>query len=114
MVEIIREFVVKEEARGPFELAFGPGGAWSRLFARSPGFQGITLLRDIRNPRRYLMVESWATEAQREQALAGCGEEHAQLDATLTGWAESRTELGVFRMLAEAGVRPRSGAGRTR
>ncbi len=69
MVQIIREFVIREEARGPFELAFGPGGAWSRLFARSAGFQGITLLRDVKNPRRYLMGESWGTEAQREQAL---------------------------------------------
>ena len=46
MVEIVWEFVVKEEARGQFELAYGPGGAWSKLFARCPGFRGTTLLRD--------------------------------------------------------------------
>jgi hypothetical protein len=36
MIEIVWEFVVKEEARGQFELAYGPGGAWSKLFARWP------------------------------------------------------------------------------
>jgi hypothetical protein len=30
MIEIVWEIVVKEGARGPFELAYGPGGAWSR------------------------------------------------------------------------------------
>ncbi len=57
MVEIVWEFVVKEEARGQFELAYGPGGAWSKLFARYPGFRGTTLLRDTENPRRYLTID---------------------------------------------------------
>lgn len=112
MVEIIWEFVVREEARGRFELAYGPGGAWSRLFARSPGFRGLTLLRDVRNPRRYLAIELWDTEAQREQALGEAMEGHAELEATFADWSESRAELGVFRVLAEATVRPPGGAGR--
>ncbi len=106
MVQVIREFVIREEARGPFELAFGPGGAWGRLFARSTGFGGITLLRDVKNPRRYLMVESWGTEAQRERALTERREDYAQLEAALAEWAESRVEWGVFRMLPQAAVRP--------
>jgi heme-degrading monooxygenase HmoA len=68
MVEIVWEFVVKEEARGQFELAYGPGGAWSKLFARCPGFRGTTVLRDTKNPRRYLTIDLWETGAQREQA----------------------------------------------
>ena len=44
MVEIVCEFVVKEETRGQFELAYG--GAWSKLFTRCPGFRGTTVLRD--------------------------------------------------------------------
>ncbi|MCX7707474.1 MAG: antibiotic biosynthesis monooxygenase [Anaerolineae bacterium] len=106
MIEIIREFVVHEEARGRFELAFGPGGAWSRLFGRAAGFRGITVLRDIENRRRYLMFEAWDSDAHRRRALAEHETEGARLEADLAAWAESRTELGVFTMLAEAGVRP--------
>ncbi len=113
MVEIIWEFVVKEEARGRFELAYGPGGAWSRLFARRPGFRGTTLLRDTQDPRRYLAIDLWETEAQRAQALAERQAEYSDLDAAFTDWSESRTEVGVFRVLAEATVRPRDRAGRT-
>jgi len=111
MIEIVCEFVVKEEARGQFELAYGPGGVWSKLFAQCPGFRGATLLRDTGDPRRYLAIDLWDTEAQREQMLAEREAEYASLEAAFDDWTESRTELGTFRVLAEATVRPRGRAG---
>jgi heme-degrading monooxygenase HmoA len=112
MIEIVWEFVVKDEARGRFELAYGPGGAWDKLFSQSPGFRGITLLRDTRNPRHYLTFDLWDSAAHHEQALAEHAEEYARLDATFADWTESEAEVGVFVMLAGATVRPRPGAGR--
>ena len=114
MVEIVWEFVVKAEARGEFELAYGPGGAWSKLFARSEGFRGITLLRDVKDPRRYLAFDLWDTAAQREKALDDQKAEYSTLDAALSDWTESRTAVGTFSMRAEATVRPHSGAGRAK
>jgi hypothetical protein len=64
LVEIINEFIVKEDARGHFELAYGPGGAWSNLFGRSSGFRGTTVLCDTENPRRYLIIDLWDTVEQ--------------------------------------------------
>jgi len=107
MIEIVCEFVVKEEARGPFELAYGPGGAWSNLFADCPGFRGTTLLRDTTDPRRYLAIDVWDTEALHAQALAECSDGYAALEAAFGDWTESRSELGIFRVQAEASVRPR-------
>lgn len=107
MIEIIREFVVKEEAQGQFELAYGPGGAWSKLFAKAPGFRGTMLLRDVENPRRYLTVDLWDSLAQREKMLADHGEEYASLNATFDEWTDSEAEIGVFRVQAEGTVRPR-------
>ena len=114
MIEVVWEFVVKEEARGQFELAYGPGGAWSKLFAQCPGFRGTTLLRDTKNPRRYLAIDLWDTEAQREQVLAERRAEYARVDAAFGNWTESRTELGMFRVLAEATVHPRGRARRSK
>jgi heme-degrading monooxygenase HmoA len=114
MVEIVREFVVKEEARGQFELVFGPGGAWSKLFGRSPGFRGTTLLRGTQSPPRYLTIDFWETEAHWEQALAERQAEYTDLDATLAEWTESRAEVGVFTALAQATVQPRGRTGDTR
>jgi heme-degrading monooxygenase HmoA len=114
MIEIVCEFVVKEQARGQFELAYGPGGAWSKLFAQCPGFRGTTLLRDTQTPGRYLAIDFWDTLAQREQILAERQAEYAGLEAVFADWTESKTEVGVFKALAEATVRPRGRARRTR
>ena len=114
MIEIVCEFVVKEEVRGQFDLAYGPGGAWSNMFAQCPGFRGTTLLRDTKNPRRYLMIDLWDTLAQREQILAERKDEYSNLDAIFTDWTESRTEVGIFRVLAEATVHPRGRARRSK
>ena len=114
MIEIVWEFVVKEEARGQFELTYGPGGAWSNLFARYPGFRGTTLLRDTKNPRRYLTIDFWDTLAQREQLLAERKAEYSNLDAAFADWTESKTEVGIFRVLTEATVHPRGRARRSK
>ena len=110
MIEIVWEFVVHKEHRAQFELTYGPGGAWSGLFAGSGGFRGITVLRDARDPRRYLTIEVWDTEAQRQQALAQQKTAHAQLEVDLGAWVDSRSELGVYNMLGQAAVRPRGKA----
>jgi heme-degrading monooxygenase HmoA len=114
MIEIVCEFVVKEEARGQFELAYGPGGAWSKMFTRCPGFRGTTLLRDTENPRRYLTIDFWDTEAQREQMLAEREVEYSDLEAAFADWTESKTEVGIFRVLAEATVHPRGRSRRSK
>ena len=112
MVEIVWEYVVKEQVRGQFELAFGPGGAWSKLFANCPGFRGTTVLHDIKDPRRYLTIDLWNTEAQRDESLIEHQAEYSDLEKVFEGWTESRTKLGTFSVRAEATVRPRGKAGR--
>jgi hypothetical protein len=69
MFEFVWEFVAKEEARGQFELVYGPGGAWSKLFARCPGYRGTNVLRNTENTQRYLTIDLWKTEDQRERVL---------------------------------------------
>ncbi|HEY69878.1 MAG TPA: hypothetical protein G4O08_04750 [Anaerolineae bacterium] len=108
MIEFIWEVVVKKDGRGQFELAFGPGGAWSKLFAKCPGFRGTTLLRGTRDLQRYLVIDVWDSEGQREQSLAELETEYEKLQAALGAWTESIVELGVYRVLAEGTVRSRS------
>lgn len=107
MIEIIWDFLIKDESKGRFELAFGPGGAWDNLLGGCPGFRGITLLRGTENPRQYLMIELWDSEVHREQMLVDYRTEYANLDADISRWIESKTDMGTFRVMAESTVRPR-------
>lgn len=113
MIEMVWEMIVRPEAQGQFELVFGPGGAWGRLFGTSPGFRGTTLLHDTHDPRRYLVIDLWDTEVQQAQALRDNADGYSKLTADLEGWTESRTDVGVFRVRAEATVRPRGKTARS-
>jgi hypothetical protein len=112
LIEIIWEFVVKKDFQGQFELAYGPGGAWSKLFSRIEGFRGTTLLRDRKNAQRYLTIDIWDTLEQRDRMLIQHEAEYNELASRFAGWIESMRELGVFTMMAEATVRPSPRAGR--
>ena len=114
MIEIVWELLIKQDGAGKFELVFGPGGAWSKLYGGCDGFRGTTVLRDRENQRRYLVVDLWDAHDQRETALAENDAACADLEASLDALCESRKELGIFRVLAQATVRPRSSAGRRR
>jgi heme-degrading monooxygenase HmoA len=106
MIEIVWEFIIKETYRGQFELAFGPGGVWSKLYSRSPGFKGTTVLRDTEKHHRYLVIDLWSTEAQRNRALVEQKTEFEDMRTSLAEWTESTTEVGKFRVMAEATVKP--------
>lgn len=112
MIEIIWEFVVMKENQAKFELAYGPGGAWSKLFSRVRGFRGTTLLRDQTDPQRYLTIDVWDSQAQRDQMLIQHQAEYSELASRFSGWSESMRELGVFAVMAEGTVRPSPRSGR--
>ncbi len=114
MIEIVYEFLIKEGASGQFELLYGPGGAWSKLFAQWSGFRGTTVLRDANNPRRYLTIDLWETVGQWEQALSERETEYTDLETTFGEWVESKIEVGTFRVLAQATVRSQSRVGRSK
>lgn len=106
MIQIIWQYVVRSEACAHFELAYGPGGAWSKLFSSAPGFRGISLLRDQNDSNRYLALEMWDSEASRHGALAEQAQVAAALETSLGQYVEARNRLGAFRYLAQAAVKP--------
>lgn len=112
MVEIIWEYIVRDQSRGQFELTFGPGGAWSRIFTGAPGFRGITLLRDLEDMGRYLAIELWNSEIDRDNSISEDNLDYMDLITNLDTWTESKAQVGTFRVLAEATIRPKAKSGR--
>ena len=50
MFVVVWQFEVAEEKVTAFEAAYGPEGAWARLFCTSPDYLGTELLRDAYVP----------------------------------------------------------------
>jgi heme-degrading monooxygenase HmoA len=90
------EFVVDPERQPEFEKRYGVEGDWVRLFRRAGGYLGSELLRDRRDPARFLTIDRWRT---REDFLAfrrEHGAEYERLDRELEGLATRETPLGEF------------------
>lgn len=96
MIRVLWEFVVKPEARERFEQAYGPEGAWVRLFERFDGYRGTQLWQDRAAPLRFVTVDSWDSAAQRAAMLSAARDEYTQLDQELGGLTDAERELGVF------------------
>lgn len=90
------EFLVDPALRAQFEKRYGPDGDWVVLFRRAGGYLGSELLRDRRDPTRFLTIDRWRT---REDFLAfrrDHGAEYERLDRELEGLATRETPLGEF------------------
>jgi heme-degrading monooxygenase HmoA len=105
MIQIVWEFIVKEATVDRFLRAYGPDGAWSRLFQEYPGFLGTTLLRDEENPRRFLTIDIWETGSQHKRMLTHAKAQYSDLDEALADLTESEDEIGIFETLPNVSVR---------
>lgn len=106
MIERVYQFLVKDDARAQFELALGPGGAWSKPRAEAQGFRGTTLLRDTENASRFLVIDVWDSEQTRAAAEAEFAVALASLSEILTATCAQQSVLGTFELRAQGHVRP--------
>jgi heme-degrading monooxygenase HmoA len=79
-----------------FEAAYGPEGAWARLFRRQEGYLGTDLLRDRADPQRYLTVDRWRAKGDHEAFRRGAAAEFAALDRAGEAWTSEERHLGDF------------------
>jgi heme-degrading monooxygenase HmoA len=93
---IVWEFRVPLERVPDFEAAYGPDGAWARLFARAAGFIEVELLRSTQQEGRYLTIDRWESRAAFEAFLAQFAAEYKELDASFEGLAPAETRVGAF------------------
>src|SRR5262245_35723131 len=57
------EFRVRADRLADFTRTYGPSGEWVALFRRSPAYLRTELLRDERDPQRFLTVDHWRSRA---------------------------------------------------
>ena len=112
MIHVVWEFLVRPSALDAFQRAYRPNGVWYRLFQSYPGYRGTILLRDRRHPRRFITVDVWARESDRERMLTDAKPQYVAIDRRLTALTEHEHEIGIFSSRARL---PSSwGGGKTR
>ena len=96
MFVVVWQFEIAEEKVAAFEAAYGPEGAWARLFRTSPDYRGTELLRDAYIPDSYLTIDRWTSEeafrAFRRDHDAG----YEALDRTCDALTSRETRIGAY------------------
>jgi heme-degrading monooxygenase HmoA len=96
MFVVVWQFEIAEEKVAAFEAAYGPEGAWARLFRTSPDYRGTELLRDAYIPDSYLTIDRWTSEeafrAFRRDHDAG----YEALDRTCDSLTSRETRIGAY------------------
>ena len=98
MIALVWRFEVRDEERAAFEAAYGPGGDWARLFARSGGFRGSELLRNADGS--YLTIDVWRTRADFDAFLADHGPAYEALDAETERLTRCEHRIGEYEVVA--------------
>lgn len=79
MVLIVWEYMIRPDRLEEFELLYRPDGAWVQLLKKSPGFVSTTVLRDTRDPQRYMIADRWMSEASYDALKLEFASEYAAL-----------------------------------
>ena len=99
MIYIVWRFTAKPALIAEFERHYASEGSWAKLFRRSTGFRGTTLLRDSTAPNRYLLWDCWDSLASFERFKQEHGGDYAALDTQCEALTDEEVKIGVFKAL---------------
>jgi len=93
---VVWRFEIAEDKIQAFEAAYGPDGAWARLFRSSPRYLGTELLRDAYVPGGYLTIDRWASEDDFRAFRKDHDQEYESLDRSCDDLTSRETRIGAY------------------
>lgn len=98
MLVVVWQYRQAPGREGEFVEAYGPGGPWVSLFRKSDGYRETMLLQDTSDPRQFLVLDWWESEASLATFRRDYAPDYAALDEQCrTLHAEERL-VGSFRV----------------
>lgn len=96
MFVVVWQFEIAEDKVAGFEAAYGPEGAWAKLFGTSPSYLGTELLRDAYIPGSYLTIDRWASEAEFRAFRKENDQGYEVLDRECDSLTSRETRIGAY------------------
>jgi heme-degrading monooxygenase HmoA len=96
MFVVVWQFEIAEEKIAAFEAAYGPEGAWAKLFRSSSEYQGTELLHDAYVPGNYLTIDRWASEEAFRAFRRNHDVEYETLDRRCDDLTAREARIGAF------------------
>ena len=97
MIALVWRFEVRDAEREAFEQAYGPEGAWARLFARADGYRGTELFRA--DDGSYLTLDVWRSRGDFDAFLAGHRSAYEALDLETEALTRCEHRIGEYEVI---------------
>jgi heme-degrading monooxygenase HmoA len=98
---IVWQFRPAPGREAEFVRAYGTDGAWAALFRKGRGYRESVLAEDAAEPGRFLVLDSWDSEASFEAFKREHGREYSALDESCEALCAEELSLGRFRVPPE-------------
>jgi heme-degrading monooxygenase HmoA len=96
MFVILWQFDIAEDQVPGFEAAYGAGGTWATLFARSEDYLGTELIKDAYVPGRYVTIDRWRSEEAFRAFRKQHDRDYEALDRSCDSLTASEHRIGAF------------------
>jgi len=93
---IVWEYMARRDRLEEFETLYRPDGAWVDLFKKSPGFVSTTLMRDIKDPLRFVIADRWMSEESYEAFKREFAADYTELSARGERLHRAEHQIGRF------------------
>ena len=98
MFVVIWEYEVHAGREAGFVSLYGDKGAWVALFRECPAYIGTELLRDASQPRRFVTIDRWTSQAAYDAFLAAAKARYADIDALGEALTSDERCIGRFEL----------------
>ena len=94
MIAFVWRFRPAPGHKAAFETAYGPNGAWAKLFGLAPGYARTELLRT--DDGDYLTIDYWSSEDHWRSFQAAHRAAYEELDKQCETLTEHEAKVGLF------------------
>ncbi len=103
MHSVAWKYIVEKENQAEFEIEYGNGGTWSKLFANSKNYLGSFLKKNIEIDDNYLLIDTW-TEKQFYNTFKEENKEiYNELSSKFERLYSEEEKIGEFNSINEKG-----------
>lgn len=92
----IWEYTVEPDHLARFQAAYRPDGDWAQLLRHDDAYLGTELLKDRRDPYRFVTIDRWASYSAYAVFRERHREEFDALDRLCEKYTSSERHLGDF------------------
>lgn len=98
MFAYIWEYLIDDDHQDDFLRYYRPEGVWVEFFKNGKGYIRTELLQDRENPQRFITIDYWQSQAERDAFREKHAREFEKIDETCATFTQTERFVGDFNL----------------